>query len=119
MSMKERVRFFADNAGYASPPGRMRCAKALAEAEVMAWELGWKYEWEWDEAGCSGCDCGSKRCACSTGEEHETLCCILRGDGGEVLASLGGICGATRSYQRVVEAELAQEARGAALVYAI
>ena len=88
----------------------MACAKALAEAELAAEANGWECEWQDDDAGCSGCDCGSKDCACSAGTPHETLGCVLRDEHGKALASLWGICGATDSYRRVVEAELASEA---------
>lgn len=109
--------FFYEHAGYSYDPktetaeqGRMRCAKELAEAESIASRLGWEHSWEWDDSGCSGCDCDSEDCACSSGAEHETLGCVLKDEHGKVLASLWGICGATDTYRRVVEAELSDEA---------
>lgn len=102
--------FFKENAGYATPPGKSQCALNLARAEDYARDKEWEYTWEWDESGCIGCDCGSKTCDCSTGAEHETLGCVLKDADGYVLGSLWGICGATREYKRVVQAELASEA---------
>lgn len=109
--------FFYQNAGYSYDPktetaeqGRIRCAQSLARAEAEASERGWSFEWPWDESGCSGCDCGSNDCPCSSGSEHETLGCVLKDENGKTLESLWGICGATPTYSRVVEAELAAEA---------
>jgi hypothetical protein len=109
--------FFYDHAGYSYGPnekpedGRIRCAKELSEAESIAARKQWSYAWEWDDSGCSGCDCKSPECKCSTGEEHETLGCILLDEHGKHMPfSLWGICGATNDYRRVVEAELASEA---------
>jgi len=118
------VQFFYRNAGYCVKPGetrqqgRWRGARELAKAEQHARERGWTYVWEADPDGCSGCDCGSDDCACSTGEEHETLACVLYSGQPPfrvALASLSGICGATPEYGRVVEAELALEAMANAL----
>ena len=126
--MTRDEKFFYDHAGYSVGPGetkrqgKTRGAKRLALAEQYAKDHDWVFEWEYDQDGCSGCDCGSTECACASGDEHETLCCILRDSepsmhdsygrprGGAVLASLGGICSVTSDYRRVVEAELALEA---------
>jgi hypothetical protein len=111
------VQFFYEHAGYSYDPktetpdkGRLRGAQALAQAEEYAAAKDWGYSWDYDRAGCIGCDCDSADCACSTGEPHETLVCFLRTYDGEVLEALGGICGATPEYSRVVEAELALQA---------
>ena len=117
MKLNAQQKFFYENAGYSYDPktetktkGRIRCAKSFASAETLATKRGLVYEWEYDECGCSGCDCGSDDCACSSGEPHETLCCLLRDpESNQVLASLGGICGVTTTYRRVIEAELAAE----------
>lgn len=115
--MTKQEQFFYDNAGYSydakvetAEQGRERCAKSLAQAETYARDENWRYDWDQDRDACIGCDCGSGECACSTGEPHETLTCVLRDEHAHVLASLGGICEPTAKYQRVVEAELALEA---------
>ena len=104
------ISFFQTHAGYCTPPGRMACARNLAQAEQDADLYGFSFEWSEDECGCSGCECGSKQCDCHTGRQHETLCCVCRDNKGAVVASLGGICSPDRNYRRVVEAELALEA---------
>ena len=116
-TLSKAERFFYDHAGYSydaktetAQQGRIRCARAMAIAEEQAANLDWCFCWEPDEQGCIGCDCKSDDCKCSTGEDHETLCCLVRDYEGNTLASLGGICGATPQYSRVVEAELACEA---------
>ena len=109
--------FFYENAGYSydtksetAEQGRIRCAKGLARAETEASRFGWVCEWLRDDSGCSGCDCGSEDCDCSTGKPHETLGCVLKDANGDTLESLWGICGPSQSYARVVETELASEA---------
>jgi hypothetical protein len=109
--------FFLKHAGYAYRPsetpqaGRSRSARQLAKAERDAVALGYQFEWRNDDEGCSGCDCGSDDCACSTGVDHETLGCLMYApDSKDAVQSLWGICNPTREYRRVVEAELAMEA---------
>lgn len=113
--------FFKKNAGFSYDPktetpeqGKRQSARALARAEREAQRQGIRFQWQNDELGCIGCDCRSDDCPCSTGEPHETLYCFAyqpsENDSRVILASLGGICGATDSYRRVVEAELALEA---------
>ena len=111
--MTRNEQFFYEHAGYCYDPatetaeqGRARCAADLARAEQFARDHGWTAEWETDIDGCMGCECGSDECACFAGEPHETEICILYDQHGNILESLGGICGATREYRRVVEAEL-------------
>jgi hypothetical protein len=91
---------------------------ARAERWVKA-ETDLEYRWELDPEPCIGCDCGSSECPCSTREPHETWCVSLvlpcpdhHGEckHDKYMASLGGICGLTDEYRRVVEAELAIEA---------
>jgi len=115
--LTRKEQFFFDHAGYSWNPeqesemeGRARCATAMASAERYAWEQDWAFEWSYDIDGCIGCDCGSEECACSTGTPHEVLVCELINDDREHLTSLGGICGPTADYRRVIEAELALEA---------
>jgi hypothetical protein len=107
--------FFLKNAGYSYDPktetpkqGRARCARELAKAERDARALGYSFEWVDDE--CIGCDCDNPECECSSGEPHESLCCIIRDENGRVAGSLGSICKPSREYARVVEAEVASEA---------
>jgi len=106
--LRRAWRFFHENAGWSVPPGKAACALSLAKAEAEASAKGWQCEWSPDE--CIGCDCGSENCPCCTGEPHEVERCTLTDESGEFLACLGGICGATHEYRRVVEAELAVEA---------
>lgn len=108
------VEFFMEHAGYGYDPktetpelGKLRGARALADAERAARKQGFYWVWlrDWEE--CSGCDCGE--CPCATKEPHETLGCILKNEFGEILASLWSICEPSREYRRVIEAELALE----------
>ena len=101
--------FFYDNAGSSYDPatetfaeGCVRGARKLAAAEQHAHEQGWIYLWEDDGCACSICD-----------TKHEQICLLYdkAGTFKRLLASLGGICGATPEYRRVVEAELACEAQ--------
>lgn len=109
--------FFLKHAGYSYDPktetpkaGRSRCARQLAKAERDARALGMYYQWQNDIDGCSGCDCDSLDCDCSTGVQHETLGCVLYSAEGKHLESLWGICNPSWEYRRVVEAGLAMEA---------
>lgn len=106
--------FFLRNAGTSYDPktqaprqGKAECARRLAKAERDARALGYTFEWKPD--GCIGCDCGSPDCACSTGEPHECLVCLMRDAAGVCCQSLGSVCSPSQSYMRVVEAELALE----------
>jgi hypothetical protein len=108
--MQRKILWFAEHAGYCTPPGRMACAKTLALAEDYAADMDWEHYWEPDGDGCGGCDCGDKRCRCSSGKPHLTEYCVLKDKDGNVLASLGGICEASEDYRRVVQAELSAEA---------
>ena len=84
-------------------------ARLLAKAERDARALGYTFEWTDDIDGCIGCDCDSPDCACSTGESHECLVCLMRDSHGICCQSLGSICEPSREYRRVIEAELALE----------
>lgn len=94
-------KFFMENAGYCTPPGRMVCAKHLAQAEEWAEETGVTFAWDWDHyADLADFDC----------PVSEVLACACISPTGEVLASLSGIADPDRNYRRVIEAELALEA---------
>ena len=121
-NLTEAEQFFYHHAGFSYDPkvetpeeGKLRCAHELFIAETDARMQGFYFEWSEDD-GCAGCDCGSDDCQCSfTGgvvtEDHRPLVCIAYSEpGGEVRASLGGICGADANYRRVVQAEVALEA---------
>lgn len=100
--------FFYKHAGYSFDPqtetqeqGRRRCAREMAAVEAHALSMGWRYDWEWDPAPWDG----------DAPEPHEVLGCTLRNAAGQVLASLWGIGDPSPAYARVVQAELAAEAR--------
>jgi hypothetical protein len=101
------IAFFIENAAYGYDPktetaaqGRERGARLLAAAESLASARGWTFEWADDSQPCD-CDCD---CA-----ETWPEVCIARSGSGARVGCLGGICGATREYKRVVQAELALE----------
>lgn len=105
------VQFFAANAGYATPPGRMVCAKHLAEAEALADSLGLEVKWEYDtDADLSWCT--KKDLEDIKRGAIEVLQAYIRDDAGNCLANLGGVSIHIddKNYRRVVEAELKQEA---------
>lgn len=126
--MAAAAAFFYQHGGYSVAPGETneeghrRSARELAEAEQYARERGWWVEWVRDNSPCIGCDCGDASCACSARRPHRIEGAILRGvvyekgtgivGAPEVLASLWGICQASKEYKRVVAAELAEEAMG-------
>ena len=108
--------FFYDQAGYGYQPDqetkeeeRRRCARQLAEAERVASEAGFSYEWEIDLSGDSS--------EFNDDPEPWALwCCVCRDMDGAFMASLYGIDFGRdgepwgQPYRRVVEAELALEA---------
>ena len=109
------VRFFFREAGYSYDPktekpltGRWRGAYQLADAERHARTMEWSYRWEPDLepidyiTGSDGND---------DEQPDELLGCVLVNSRGEVLGSLWGIGDPSAAYRRVVEAELALEAR--------
>jgi hypothetical protein len=106
--------FFYQNAGYSYDPeketaerGRIRCAVELAEAEQYARNLGWEFEWDWDECPDLSWMTDEER-----EQDHEVLCCRIP-DPENSRYSLASLCGITdpdSNYRRVVEAELASEA---------
>ncbi len=107
------VKFFYEHGGYSygqggtKEQGRLRCARALAEAEAYASAHGWRVCWsdDWsigDHAKEYDCyeDGGPETC------EHAAL---YTADG-TLIGSLSCIDDASTNYRRVVEAELASEA---------
>lgn len=121
-------RFFLGHAGYATPPGRVKCAWDLARAEREATKRGWYVSWRVDD------DCFCRQIRGQYGfSDQEMLTCPCERDSScqcegavlmnrepeycderdaEWIASLWGICGADQAYRRVVAAELALEALG-------
>lgn len=111
-------KFFYEHAGYSYPSGATKAeqdkqrwlnARALADAEMRAVELGWRFTWEEDPEGYDPGDWPEDDVP------EEVLTCYLRDEDGEVLESLGGN-GMTgklvqdQRFGRVVEAELALQA---------
>ena len=105
------IDFFYEHAGYSHDPaietpeeGRLRCAEALAEAEAFAETNGIVVSWsaDWDVNHTAEFDYEPETCEHAAALMH-----------GEVVASLGCIDDATPEYRRVVEAQLADEARTA------
>jgi hypothetical protein len=107
--------FFIKNAGYSYDPkketpfkGRVRCARALAEAEKRASAEGCSFEWEQDDS--------TNREWTDEGAEYYTWRCLMRDSLGVVLGSLCGVDFGEggepwdNPYRRVVEAEIASEA---------
>ena len=106
---RKAFRFFLNNAGYVTPPGRVACAAALAKAERKAHDLGIQFVWVADHDADLGdheywCDAAKHRQPCS----HNAEGCMVMINGSDV-ASLWGIIDADSNYRRVVEAELAAE----------
>lgn len=116
MNAQAAVAFFTANAGYARSPGesvaqaKRRCARKLAAAERWAAKRGIGFAWSVDP------DCTSSEW-CAERPAWQQWQCVARNKRGVIVASLhgidfgrdGGPCG--DAYSRVVEAELAQEAR--------
>lgn len=109
--------FFYDHAGWSYDPaketaeeGRRQCAKELAEAEAWGRKAGLEFDWQDDwEIGNHGEFYGPG----SAYEDAEPERCeqVSARLNGEVVASLGCVDDASDEYRRVVEAELAAEAR--------
>lgn len=112
---RQAIEFFAKHAGYCVPPGRMACAKHLAQAEQLANDKQWMFSWEPDTDDYEG-SLGDHEYWCEKEQrgiphQHEVYYCQLwANDGNTMLASLCGILDPDRNYRRVVEAELALEA---------
>lgn len=109
-TMRKRWRFFLDNAGHATPPGRVKCAMDLARAEEWGEEMQSRdmVVIEWLHDGDAEDDWMTDHDRRQPWYEDGALgCAITDGKGNRV--SLWGIWGATQDYQRVVEAELLAE----------
>lgn len=113
----EALQFHYEHGGYCYDPaterpedGRARCALAAAGAEAWAKEQGLEFRWEDDW------QVGSHRDAFGRGSAYEDAepetceqCGAWLGD--ECLAAIGCVDDADDNYRRVIEAELAMEAR--------
>jgi len=99
--LKSAYDFFYKNSGRVGA-GRKESAIDLARAEAIAEELGWECRWEDDQE------------EYQLGDEeempNEVLTCVLYDEDDEVLSSLGGVGDPSKTYGRIVEAELASEA---------
>jgi len=103
-------RFFKENAGYCTPPGRVVCAMHLAKAEYQAQQIGMHFEWYPDE-GADWSWLDQKGWEKEKAKTHEVYYCLAKDRNGEVVAALHGIFDPDlHNYRRVVEAELASEA---------
>lgn len=121
-SRRARIEFFADHGGYCTPPGRMVCAKSLADAETFkewAQDNGsLSIKWMEDEEGASYFEDETDRARIEDGT-YMVLGCVVtyRRPLGplagtvEDVSSLWGIMVSDVSdpYCRVVEAELVSE----------
>lgn len=110
LKLRKAWRFFMENAGYSSPPGRAACALSLARAEAEAKRRGFVARWaetadEWDGEGPRPEGC-AEFCAVYSTEECRHCQAMPQWP----IATLSGIWGADADYRRVVEAELFSEA---------
>lgn len=108
-AMTEAELFFYENAGWSYDPetetsdqGKLRCAHALAQAEMSAAVRGWFVSWETDPEPWDG----------DTPYYGPLWIAILRDREGDCLASIGSVAcpGQASDYGRVIDAELADEA---------
>ena len=103
--------FFLKHAGYnytateTRRQGRIRCAKALAQAERDAKRFGITFQWDYDSDGDDSWMTEEER-----REEHTCEWVRAVTSDGRTVASLGGIYDADTTYRRLIEAELAYEA---------
>lgn len=116
LKQNEAFSFFREHAGYATPPGKLACAKALAEAEQLGEELGLTVVWEPEECWSIDDIETEERWQKRTLRrielgELEVCRAYVQDYAGNCLASLSMIvAGPHDSYRRVVSAELMQEA---------
>lgn len=111
---REAIKFFAANAGYSDPPGRLVCALALAKAEREARCLNLQAAWE-DNYDSDTSWMDTEQCAdFDAGKLASFRLRIFNADNSEVLAALSGIClyvdKDNTDERRVYEAECFQEA---------
>jgi hypothetical protein len=118
---RARIRFFADHAGYCTPPGRMVCAKSLADAETFReWAEArgtLSIEWVDDDLEYLGDD--PSNLAKIADGTYVVLGCVVRyqrplgplAGTAEAIESLWGIVVESLHdpYCRVIEAELCSE----------
>lgn len=116
--LTEAEQLFYDHAGWSYNPsketaeeGRRRCARELAEAEEWAKREGITFDWAEDWGVGNHRDFYGEDSAYAD-REPETCEQVVARRGATVLASLGCVDDATNEYRRVIEAELADEARG-------
>lgn len=118
MVATESVEFFKERAGWSYDPtressdeGRQRSAEQLAAAEEWARGEGVEFTWEgdWDLGTHTHAEFFSSDAY--PDDEPETCEMVTARLDGRVVASLGCIDDADDNYRRVVEAELASEAR--------
>lgn len=117
MRLYKRYLFFKDHAGYCVGQ-RAVGALALARAEMWAEEHDIEFAWEWDDDG----DLSDHSYWCNQAKldedyyergntcDHDILGCRVVWNG-ETQASLWSIIDPDSNYRRVVEAELALEAK--------
>lgn len=110
----EALQFHYEHGGYCYDPaterpedGRARCALAAAGAEAWAREQGIEFRWEDDWN--IGDHAAEFDCCEDGGPDTCEMCAAYLGD--TLLACLGCIDDASDEYRRVVEADLAIEAR--------
>lgn len=117
MITDEAVAFFHAYAGWSYDPdtetseeGRLRCARALAEAEEFAVAHDWYVEWQRDH------DAESSESIEEFKDWPQYMAGLMDADG-DLIGSIGGVMFSGRGdenddpYSRVVAAELALEAR--------
>ena len=112
----EALQFHYEHGGYCYDPaterpedGRARCALAAAGAEAWAKEQGIEFRWEddWQVT-----DHAHEFCADAYPDGNPETCEQCSAWlGGECLAAIGCVDDADDNYRRVIEAELAMEAR--------
>lgn len=66
---REAFRFFLGAGGYATPPGRVACARELARAEYTGLARSWDVSWE-DTGGPCYCADDDVRCQCDRERER-------------------------------------------------
>jgi hypothetical protein len=111
--MDANVKFFFKHAGWSYNPktetkheGRLRCAKAMADAEQLGQSYGLQFAWEDDWA----IGDHTKEFDCYESNPQTCESCVCTDSEGKFLASLSCIDDADDNYRRVIEAELALEA---------